>query len=99
MTDPTTHTPVEHFPDAFWVENSEWTFGRKLVVLKSEAERKLQKAIDDAQRFKAMFEREQQRAKEWEDAARLARRQRGLVRVVGDVGVVATDRNKQEETN
>jgi hypothetical protein len=63
---------------SFWVENPDWTYGRKLVVLKSDYD----KLCAELATLRARLEQQQTKAEEWEKAARLARQQRGLVRVV-----------------
>jgi hypothetical protein len=68
--------------DTFWVENDGWTFGRKLVCLASDSERIVQKLWEENERLRERAKTAQERADDWEKAARLAKQQRNLVRVV-----------------
>lgn len=68
--------------DTFWVENDEWTFRRKLVCLASDSERIIKRLWDENQALRERAKTAQERADDWEKAARLAKQQRNLVRVV-----------------
>lgn len=68
--------------DSFWVENPAWTYGRKKVCLASDVERVVQKLHYDLQLALQQQKVWQDRCNDWEKAARLAKQQRNLVRVV-----------------
>lgn len=63
----------------FWVENPEWTYGRKLVVLATDYDQLLaQNRV-----LQTRNEQLQERCNEWERAARIAReRNSGRITVV-----------------
>ena len=64
--------------EKFWVENPEWTFGRKLVVLATDYDKVLAENIT----LRLQLVKVTEARDEWEKAARLARTQRGLLKVV-----------------
>lgn len=64
--------------ESFTVTNPEWTYGKKVVVLSSDYDTlwELYKTTFDA------LEKERERSADWEKAARHARRQVGVIKVV-----------------
>lgn len=75
MTDKKTDDDAERF----YVENPEWTYGKKLVVLATDYDRLLAKHVALKRRVELL---EEQKA-EWERAARIAReRHTGRITVV-----------------
>ncbi len=64
--------------DSFVVENPNWTYGKKVVVLAKDYEI----AWAAYQETLEALKRERERSAEWEKAARHARRQVGVIKVV-----------------
>lgn len=64
--------------ESFVVENPTWTYGRKVVVLLSDYET----VWDAYQDTLAELRKERERSADWERAARHARRQVGVIKVV-----------------
>jgi hypothetical protein len=64
--------------ESFVVTNPEWTYGRKVVVMASEYET----LWEDYQRMRDLLKAEIAKSAEWEKAARHARRQVGIIKVV-----------------
>ena len=77
MTDVT--KPDDDGVQRFWVENPEWTYGRKLVVLATDYDR----LVAQNRVLQTRNEQLQERCDEWERAARIAReRNSGRITVV-----------------
>lgn len=68
--------------DRFWVESPNFTFGKKLVVLASDHDRYVQTLEHQNKVLADQLTEEKKRSAEWEKAARLAKQQRGIVRIV-----------------
>lgn len=64
--------------ESFLVHNPEWEFGKKLVVLAHDYEI----LWGDYQRVRDLLKAEIEKSTEWERAARHARRQFGVMKVV-----------------
>lgn len=72
-----TDKPTERTVDRFYVENPNWTYGRKLVVLASDYDQlHLQYEI-----VRGQLDREREKSAEWERTARMLR-ERGRLSVV-----------------
>ena len=67
--------------DSFVVENPAWTYGKRVVVMSSDYET----LWEDYQRVRELLKKEIEKSAEWERAARHARKQIGVIKVVREV--------------
>jgi len=68
--------------ERFWIESPDFTYGRKLVVLAADHDRYVASLEQQNRVLADQLKVEKERSAEWEKSARLARQQRGMVRVV-----------------